>query len=126
MLLLFSFSGHSQKLPKKGAILVIEEKSFNITSHEVTTAEIELVRSKINRKTKFGGLSAGTPEGITINFEKDEINNNLYIMTISADESAKKDAYTIIIKGKGDNSSKIRGTAIKVTLDENQMVTANQ
>lgn len=126
-ILLFCAMGvMSQELPKKGAILVMKEKSFNLKPGESITTSIELIRSKICRKTKFGELSAGTPDGITINFEKDIENNDLYLMTLLADESASKKSYTIIIKGKGVNAHKIRGMAIKINPAQNQMVTANQ
>ena len=115
----------SQNLPKDGAILVIKEKSFNLTTGKALTTKIELVKSKRYQKAKFGGLSARTPEGITISFEKDIENSNLYLMTLLADDNASKDSYTIIIKGEGNNSHKVRGITIKVNLDQNPIVTTN-
>jgi len=123
ILLLFTTNIMSQDLPKEGVILAMKEKSFNLQRGVSMTTSVELVRSKICRKTKFGELSARTPDGITINFEQDNINADLYLMTLHADESATKDSYSIIIKGKGDNAHKIRGVAIKVSLAQNQIVT---
>ena len=126
ILLFCTTSIMGQDLPKNGAILSMKENSFKLKPGESITSNIELIRSKICRKTKFGGLSAGTSEGITITFEKDSENSDLYLMTLLADKTTSKDSYTIIVKGKGDNSHKIRGIAIKVTLDQNQIVTVNQ
>jgi hypothetical protein len=126
LLLFFSFSAKSQQLPKKGAILVMKEKNFNVTPDKVTTANIQIIRSKSCRKTKFGGLSAGTPDGITINFEQDSENIDQYLMTVLANETASNESYTIIIKGIGDNAHKIRGTTVKVNLHQNQVVKSNQ
>lgn len=127
VILLFCVSNLiGQDLPKDGAILVIKEKSFNLKPGIKLTTNVELIKSKRYQKAKFGGLTARTPKGVTISFEKNTENNDLYSMTLLADETISNESYMIIIKGDGHNSHKLRGTTIKVNLGQDQVVTANQ
>ena len=88
-----------QDLPKDGAILVLNQRSFDLKQGIDLIASVEIVKSKRYQKAKFDGLSARTPEGINVTFKKDPSRSNFYQMTLSADESATKESYTIIIKG---------------------------
>ncbi len=126
MLLLSVSTLMGQDLPKDGAILSMKENSFTLKPGVEHTSSIELLVAKRLQQANFGGLMAGSPDGITISFARDNENSNLFLMTLLADEVGSKDSYTIIIQGKGENSRRVRGITIKVNIDRGQIVTTNQ
>ena len=113
---------NAQELPKQGVALKMNETSFNLTPGTTTETQIKLLRSKRAKKTKFDGLEARTSQDLTISFVKDDSEVDTYKMTIAVAQDAAVKPHTIIVKGLGVNSSKLKGKAISVNVLAPQMV----
>lgn len=101
---------------------MMDETSFNLTPGTTTEIQVKLLRSKRAKKTKFDGLEARTSKDLSISFVRDDSSIDTYKMTISVAEGATVKPHTIIVKGTGVNSSKLKGKAISVNVLDAQMV----
>jgi hypothetical protein len=125
-IILLSFTqSYAQELPKDGAIISVKETAINITPGSQYETVVELIRSKRYQKADFGGLAVNAPEGLKISFEQDAENQDMYKMVLNASIDAEVKAYTIIVKGEGENSHKVKGVAVSINLTNDQIVISN-
>ncbi len=100
----------------------MKETNFDITKGTQHETMVELIRSKRYHKATFGGLTANAPQGLNIKFEQNQENKDLYTMVVDATIDAEPKMYTIIVKGEGKNSHKVKGIAISINVGANQIV----
>ncbi|HNP16854.1 MAG TPA: hypothetical protein PKL31_00365 [Fulvivirga sp.] len=123
LFLIFTFTSTiAQELPKDGAVISMKETNLEIAKGTQHEAIVELIRSKRYRKAGFGGLTANSPQGLDIKFVQNPENKDLYTMTVDAAIDAETKMYTVIIKGEGKNSHKVKGIAISINVGTNQIV----
>ncbi len=115
----------AQELPKDGAVISMEGNQIQLVAGEKLVTDLTLIKSKRYKRVAFGGLTTKAPEGITVTFEQDSNEKNLFHMTLLANDVFTTDTFTLIIKGEGKNAHKVRGLAISVKITNNQIVTSN-
>ena len=126
-LLLCSFSlVKAQQVPKDGAVLSMEQSTLKVALGSQVEADVVLVRSKKYKKAKFGGLMARSPQGMEIDFEQDTQNADLYKMIVKVSEDVQIKPYTIVVKGQGNNAQKVKGLAVSIELQGDQIVESNE
>jgi len=102
--------------PKKGAVLRMHSYSLEVPGGGNLNTDVFLIRSKVNRKTKFGGIEAQTKGGIEVAVNADANHSDVYHLEIKVDDLVEPGKYFILLRGAGRNSYLIRGIIFSVVV----------
>ncbi len=118
--LLFAFPMSAQDItpPKTGAVLRMENTNHKLAIGEDFSSEIWLIRSKANKKTTYEGLKANAAPGVLVTFKPDNQQPDRYVMNISVAPAVNPGKYTVLVKGKGKNAHKLKGTTFSLVVTE--------
>ncbi len=104
--------------PKNGAVLRLENNNHKIAIGETLLTDVWLVRSKTNRKTSFEGLKASAAPGLLIKFTPHNQHPDRYVMNISVASEVEPGKYAVLVKGKGKNAHRVKGTTFSLVVSE--------
>ncbi|MDN5201314.1 hypothetical protein QQ008_08075 [Fulvivirgaceae bacterium BMA10] len=103
--------------PKSGAVLRLETYQYELKpGHDIST-DLWLVRSKRNKKTKFGDFQAKAPTGITVKIDAKE-NQDVYSMYVTAEQNVEPGNYSIILSAKGKNAHQVKSVVISLKVNK--------
>ncbi len=102
--------------PKKGAVLRMDSYSLELPGGANLNTDVFLIRSKVNQKTKFGGIQVQTSGGIVVGINADANHSDVYHLEIEVDDSVEPGKYFILLRGAGRNSHLIRGIIFSVVV----------
>lgn len=97
--------------------LSISDTKVSMTTNSEVQIEVSILKSKRYRNAKVKLASQNLPKGVTVKFEKDEDNKNLYRVTFMSEASAQEGNYTVILFGS--HYSKKRGVAVPLNISNN-------
>lgn len=102
--------------PKTGAVLRLQNTQQKLAIGEDINADIWLVRSRSSKKTAFEGLKANAAPGVLIKFIPHNQQPDRYVMNISVASAVEPGTYTVLVKGKGKNAHKVKGTTFSLVV----------
>lgn len=119
-----NFPSNAQvETPKKEFNVRLVSNNIDIAPGEVKSVEVFINRSKSYRKTKVElTFASELPEGIAIEFEKNDGLVSSVNMNITASADAALDSYNLILNGRSNRGTK--GTIFKLNV-QNPNITGN-
>lgn len=122
-LLLNTLPSFAQNLtpPKDGASIRLAANKIEVSSAKEFTTDVWLVKSKRYATRQFGGLQANGPQGVDISFEPKDENKDVFSMKINVDKGAPLGKFTVVIKGDGENSRKVKSSVVSLIVGEGTM-----
>jgi len=119
-----NFPSNAQvETPKKEFNVRLVSNNIDIAPGEVKSVEVFINRSKSYRKTKVElTFASELPEGIAIEFEKNDGLASSVNMNITASADAALDSYNLILNGRSNRGTK--GTIFKLNV-QNPNITGN-
>ena len=126
--LMYTMPSLAQNLtpPKDGASIRLVTNKIEVSSKEAFATDVWLVKSKRYAARKFGGLQAKGPQGVKISFEPKDENKDVFSMKINVDKEAPLGKFTVVIKGEGENSQKVKSSVVSITVAEGSIAGANR
>ncbi len=113
----------AQDIPKKGALIWSESSEIKLLSTQVTDVEIKIVRSKVERKRKFGVPIVQAPKGLEVTVTPTET-PDLFVMSLKPIEIAPGN-YNLIVKGGGLNKHIITGAMMSLVIEESATLSSS-
>jgi hypothetical protein len=108
--------------------LSISDTKISMTSDSEVQYDVSILKSKRYRNAKVKLATQNSPVGVTVKFEKDEDNKDLYHVTFKSDASTQEGNYTLILYGL--HYSKKRGVAVPLkitnTITEDDSIAATE
>ena len=104
--------------PKDGAAIRLENSKIEVSSEKEFVANVWLVKSKRYVTREFGGLQAKGPQGVNIYFEPEDEKMDVFSMKIKVDKGASLGKFTVMIKGEGKNSQKVKSSVISLIVSD--------
>jgi hypothetical protein len=94
--------------------LSVSDTKVSMTSDSKVQFDVSILKSKRCRNAKVKLATQNLPVGVTVKFEKNEDNKDLYHVTFKADASIQEGNYTVILYGL--HYSKKRGVAVPLNI----------
>jgi hypothetical protein len=107
---------HAQEAPRKGAILKSDQNTLVIKADQEIEANITLLRSKMERKRKFGTPVIQNIDGLVATVTPVEGTPDTYVLNLKA-TSITPGNYNLIVKGGGNNKHLITGTMLSLVVE---------
>lgn len=108
--------------PKDGAAIRLVNNKIEVSPAKEYTVDIWLVKSKRYASREFGGLQARGPEGVNVSFEPKDKHKDVFSMKIKVAEEASRGKFTMMIKGMGENSQKVKSSVVSLVVSAGTMV----
>ena len=116
----------AQEAPRNEFTVSLAEQSLTLKPGETKNVSLTLSRSKSFSKSKATlGLSSGLPQGISVVFSPAEEVLDSSEIQVTANESVKPGAYTVIIKSTMQNKNKGATLKVVVTDKDSSVVSLN-
>ena len=112
--------------PKDGAAIRLASSKIEVSSAKESVTDVWLIKSKRYVTRDFGGLQAKGPQGVIISFEPKDENKDVFSMRIKVEKGASLGKFTVMIKGEGKNSQKIKSSVISLIVSDGTIAGADE
>lgn len=114
LILLLSGSAISQTLPKSGAVIRTSATEVALAAGETTEIELTLIRSKIDRKTKFDAPVIQPISGLEAQVRPTET-PDVFVLALTP-ASLEAGNHLLIVQGAGANKRYVTSTMINLVV----------
>ena len=108
--------------------LSISDTKISMTSDSEVQFDVSILKSNRYRSAKVKLATQNLPKGVTVKFEKDEENKDLFRVTLMSGASTQEGNYTVILYGS--HYTKKKGVAVPLIISnaitENDSIVATE